>query len=146
MVLSLVHLPEEILHSILCHSPPAEAAALEQCSRRFNHVTNEPLLWRHFCQTHYQFWDRRHDLPRKLASPVSSVDWKALFVSRYRVDRSVTRLLDSTLACQTGRIDKFRTVIDYGYDAKDTLWRESRVETGEDHLARRWALSAMQLI
>ncbi|KAJ5624720.1 hypothetical protein N7510_001029 [Penicillium lagena] len=143
MVLSLVHLPEEILHSILCHSPPVSAAALEQCSRRFNHVTNEPLLWRHFCQTHYQFWDRRHDLARKLASPVSSVDWKTLFVSRYRVDRSVTRLLDSTLACQTGRIDKFRAVIDYGYDAKDTLWRESQVETGEDHLARRYYARAL---
>lgn len=74
---------------------------------------------------------------QKLACPVSSVNWKALFVLRYYVDRSVTRLLDSILASQTGRIEKFRAVIDFGYDAKDTLLRNSAVDDGEDHLARR---------
>lgn len=76
-------------------------------------------------------------MPQKLASPVSSVNWKALFVLRYYVDRSVTRLLDSILASQTGRIEKFRAVIDFGYDAKDTLSRHGAVKDGEDHLARR---------
>lgn len=137
MVLSLNHLPEEILHSILCASPPRSAAALQQTSHRFGNVTREPLLWRHYCETHFSSWDKRHGISRKLTDPVSSVDWKALFVLRFNIDRSVCRLLDSILASQTGRIEKFRAVIDFGFDAQDTLVYHSRVESGEDHLARR---------
>lgn len=137
MFLSLDHLPEEILHSILGYSHPLSCAALAQTSRRFKNVTNEPLLWRLYCQTHYKFWDRKHGIPQKLARPASTVDWRALFVLRYRVDRSVTALLDSILASQTGRIEKFQAVIDLGYDAKDTLLRHSEVEESEDCLARR---------
>lgn len=137
MVVSFDHLPEEILHSIICHLHPRSAAALEQTSHRFENVTNGPLLWRHYCEKYYKSWDKKHEILRKLALPVSSVDWKALFVSRYHIDRAVTRLLDSILASQTGRIEKFRAVIEYGYDAKDTLLRHSTVESGEDHLARR---------
>lgn len=139
MVLSLDHLPEEILHSILCYSHPVSCAALAQTSRRFQNVTNEPLLWRLYCQTHYKFWDRKHGVQQKIASSVSTVDWRSLFVLRYQVDCSVTALLNSILASQTGRIEKFRAVIDLGYDAKDTLLRHSEVEEGEDCLARRWA-------
>ncbi|KAJ5114583.1 hypothetical protein NUU61_000342 [Penicillium alfredii] len=120
--------------------PPRSSTALEQSSSRFHDVTNEPLLWRYYCQSYYKSWDKRHDISSKLASPVSSVDWKALFVLRYRVDLSITRLLDSILASQTGRIEKFRAVIDFGYDAKDTLLRHCRVESGEDHLARSIAV------
>jgi F-box protein 21 len=76
---------------------------------------------------------------QKLTRPVKSIDWKALFVSRYLIDRSVTRILDSILDSQTGRIEKFRSVVDLGYDAKDTLLRHGNVESGEDILARRWA-------
>jgi F-box protein 21 len=146
MLLSLNHLPDEILHSILCHSHPRSCAALERTSRRFENVTNEPLLWRHYCQAHYKSWDKSHGILRKLASPASTVDWKALFVLRYRIDRSATQLLDSILASQTGRIEKFRAVIDFGYDAKDTLLRHSEVESGEDHLARRSALNFQSIV
>ncbi|KAJ5372122.1 hypothetical protein N7517_004128 [Penicillium concentricum] len=137
MVRSLIHLPDEILHSILCYSTPQSCAAVEQTNSRFQNVTNERLLWRHHCQSHYKFWDGRHDMPRKLAYPVNSTDWKALFVFKYQVDRSVTQLLDSILGSQTGRIEKFRRVINMGYDAKDTLLRYSLIEAGEDYLARR---------
>lgn len=137
MRLSLGDLPEEILHSILRVSSPIDVAALQQTSRRFKRVTSEPLLWRHYCQFHYRYWDRKHKIVQKLASPPSSVDWKALYVVRCRVQRSVGRLLDSILASQTGRIEKFRAVINFGYDSKDTLLFYSQVETGEDHLARR---------
>ncbi|KAJ5162462.1 hypothetical protein N7492_007854 [Penicillium capsulatum] len=143
MVGSLIDLPEEILHSILCASSPQTAAALQRTGRRFQNVTREPLLWRYYCQSYYKSWDRKHEMPRKLASPIWSVNWKALFVLRYFVDQSVTRLLDSILASQTGRIEKFRAVIDFGYDAKDTLLRHSAVESGEDHLARRYYAQAL---
>lgn len=143
MVLSLNHLPEEILHSILCYSHPRSCASLEQTSRRFKNVTNEPLLWRHYCHAYYKSWDRKHGMPQKLRKPVSTVDWRALFIMRYKIDCSVTRILDSILASQTGRIEKFRAVINFGYDAKDTLVRHSKVESSEDHLARRWARSIL---
>ncbi|KAJ6009787.1 hypothetical protein N7522_004803 [Penicillium canescens] len=143
MVWSLIHIPDEILSSILRDCPPQTCAALEQTNSRFQNVTNEPLLWRYYCQSHYKFWDRRHDMPHKLLCPVSSIDWKALFVSKYQVDRSVTGLLGSILASQTGRIEKFRSVINMGYDAKDTLLRHSLVAFGDDHLARRYYARAL---
>lgn len=139
MVRSLIHLPNEILNSILCYSSPQSCVAVEQTHTRFRNVTNEPLLWRYHCQSHYKYWDGRHEMRHKLTQPVNTIDWKALFVSRYLVDLSVTRLLDSILESQTGRIKKFRSVVDLGYDAKDTLLRHSQVESGEDILARRWA-------
>lgn len=137
MIPSLNHLPEEILHSILCYSHPRSAAVLQQTSRRFRDVTGGPLLWRHYCRAYYRFWDRGHEISQKFALPASSVDWKALFMLRYHIDGSVTRLLDSILSSQTGRIEKFRAVIEFGYDAKDTLLRNSQVQGGHDYLARR---------
>ncbi|KAJ5937484.1 hypothetical protein N7454_004784 [Penicillium verhagenii] len=143
MVLSLNHLPEEILHSILRTSPPQSAAALEQVNRRFGNATNEPLLWRHYCQIHFNSWGKQHEISQKLADPVSSINWKSLFILRFNIDRSVCRLLDSILASQTGRIEKFRAVIDFGVDAQDTLVHHSRVEFGEDPLARRYYARAL---
>jgi F-box protein 21 len=145
MVRSLIHLPDEILNSILCYSSPQTCVAVEKTNTRFRNVTNEPLLWRHHCQSHYKFWDGRHELPRRLACPVHLTDWKALFVSKYQVGHYVTRLLDNILGSQTGRIEKFRRVINLGYDAKDTLLHHSLVESGDDHLARRWATDSMQV-
>jgi F-box protein 21 len=65
------------------------------------------------------------------------VDWKALFIQRYGIDGSVAQLLDSILGSQTGRIEKFRAVIEFGYDAKDTLLRNCQVQECDDYLARR---------
>ncbi|KAJ5110731.1 hypothetical protein N7532_001266 [Penicillium argentinense] len=143
MLLSLQNLPEEILHYILCHSHPLSAAALQQTNNRFGDVTTSALLWRHYCQTYYKSWDRRHEIQKKFAGSAPSVDWKALFVARYQIDGSVTRLLDSILASQTGRIEKFRAVIEFGYDAKDALLENSQVQWGDDYLARRYYASAL---
>ncbi|CAG7997806.1 unnamed protein product [Penicillium salamii] len=143
MVRSLIHLPDEILNSVLCYSSPRSCAALEQTNTRFRPVTNEPLLWREYCQSHYKFWDNRHEIRQKLSRPVQSTDWKALFVSRYLVDCSVTRILGCILDSQTGRIEKFRSVVDLGYDAKDTLLRHGCVNSGDDVLARRYYARAL---
>lgn len=143
MLSSLNHLPEEILHSILCYSHPRSAVALQQTSRRFKDVTIQPLLWRHYCQTYYRFWDRKHEIKKKFTLLASEVDWKALFVLRYKIDTSVAQLLDSILASQSGRIEKFRSVMEFGYNAKDTLLRNSQVQDGEDHLARRWVKNTL---
>jgi F-box protein 21 len=80
-------------------------------------------------------------MPTKLSSPVLAVDWKALYRSRHVVDVATTRLLDSILISQTGRIEKFRSVISFGYDAKDSLLRNLSISSeAEDHLARRFVV------
>lgn len=140
MVLSLDSLPDEILHCVLCFCSPWSSASLERSASRFKRVTNEPLLWRFYCQKYFRYWDSRHNLPAKLAVPVSSTNWKELYVTRILVDRAVTQALDSILASQTGRNEKARTIVDFGFDAKDTLLRHSTSPPDiEDHLARRFA-------
>ncbi|KAI9040523.1 YccV-like-domain-containing protein [Aspergillus affinis] len=72
-------------------------------------------------------------------SSLSAVNWKALYISRHLADRSTCEILDSILATQTGRIEKFRSILDYGCDAKDALLRNiSAAEDGGDYLARRY--------
>lgn len=146
MEASFTHLPDEILHSILCYSPPSAAVALERTARRFRSIANEPLLWRYYCVTHFSFWEHRHDFKNKLADPVSSIDWKRLYASRHLTDSTVSSALESILSSQRGRLEKFRVIISFGYDAKDTLIRNAL--TGperEDHLARRLALRSIFL-
>ncbi|KAL2824725.1 Hemimethylated DNA-binding protein YccV like-domain-containing protein [Aspergillus cavernicola] len=144
MVLSLNDLPEEILHNILLFCHPCGSAALERTAQRFRGVTNEPLLWRHYCQSHFRFWAREHDMQAKLSSAVSTVDWKELYVSRHLVDSATGRLLDSILTSQTGRIEKFRSVVNFGYDAKDTLLRNISIDSdANDYLARRYYAEAL---
>src|ERR1700748_3499612 len=94
---SLSDLPDEVLYCILCYTPPQAAVAVEQTSHRFQDIVNQPLLWRLYCRSHFNFWDAHHDVQRKFESPVASVDWKQLFIARQRIDRSVTEILDSIL-------------------------------------------------
>ncbi|KAL2808537.1 Hemimethylated DNA-binding protein YccV like-domain-containing protein [Aspergillus granulosus] len=144
MVLSLNDLPEEILHSILLFCDPSDTSALERTARRFRGAANERLLWKIYCQTHFKFWARKHDMPTKLSSPISAVDWKALYISRHLVDVATSRLLDSILISQTGRIEKFRSVISLGYDVKDSLLRNLLISSdAEDYLARRYYARAL---
>ncbi len=81
-------------------------------------------------------------MPAKLSGPVSSVDWKALYISRHLVDRTTSQLLDSILNSQTGRIEKFQSIVRFGYDAKDALLRNIFVDScAEDYLSRRFVIS-----
>lgn len=142
MVLSLSYLPEEILHSILFYCPPTSTVALEQTARSFRSITNEPILWRFYCCLYFKFWDINHEMPKKLSSPVSLINWKALYIRRHSIDRIASQLIDSILETQTGRIRKFRMIIDFGYDVKDTLLRHVTIDSiADDVLARRFAFN-----
>jgi F-box protein 21 len=135
---SLSRLPDEVLHIILRFTPPWSALALERTSERFGNVVNEPLLWRFYCQTSFAFWDSRHEISSKFKCPASSVDWKRLYLSRRRIDVSTTETLNSILASQVGRIDKVHSIVEFGYDAKDTLLRHAHSGPDrDDYLARR---------
>ncbi|RDK36448.1 hypothetical protein M752DRAFT_287786 [Aspergillus phoenicis ATCC 13157] len=144
MVPSLDYFPEELLHQILCYCPPRSAAALEQTARRFRGVTTQPLLWRYYCLSHFKHWARQHGLSAKLASPISAVDWKSLYILRHLKYRATSHLLDSILANQAGRIDKVRKIIGLGYDAKDALLHNLEIDSNvEDYLARRYYAEAL---
>ena len=138
---TLDDLPDEILHLILHHSEPAQCLALERTCRRFRGVTNEPLLWRHYCQSRFQYWDEKHNIDDKLRQPPSTVGWKELYAERYFTDWITTKVLDDILSSQSGRINKAQIIIDHGYDVKDTLLRHARASTDlDDYLARRCVL------
>lgn len=133
----IVSLPDEILHCILCFSSPTAAVALEQTAKRFENIANAPLLWRFYCLQSFKFWDKRHRISRKFASPASETDWKRLYKARHLIDVSTTRILNSMLASQTGRIEKLHDIVSFGYDVKDTLLRHAEAgEDEDDHLAR----------
>ncbi|KAL3704217.1 hypothetical protein TMatcc_009908 [Talaromyces marneffei ATCC 18224] len=141
---SLDDLPDEILHLILHHSEPAQCLALERTCRRFRGITNEPLLWRHYCQSRFQYWDEKHNIEEKLRAPPSTVGWKELYAERYFTDWITTKGLDDILSSQSGRINKAQIIIDHGYDVKDTLLRHARASTDlDDYLARRYYSKAM---
>lgn len=136
---SLASLPNEIIQQILLYIPPSSAPAIQQVSRRFNDLI-QPILWRYHCRTQFRYWDRKHNIQEKFADDVAKVDWKKVFATRHSVDRATSRAIDAILSCQVGRVEKFQSIVRFGYDAKDTLLRHLNVgDDAEDVLARRYA-------
>jgi F-box protein 21 len=144
---SLSGLPDEILGIILRFTDPLTSLSLEKTSQRFRDVANEPLLWRFYCQKSFDFWDSRHDIPGKLAGPATSVDWKQLYIARRGVNTTTTKTLNSILESQVGRIDNIHSIVNFGYDAKDTLLLHARAGPDrEDYLARRFVFPCPKLV
>ena len=69
---------------------------------------------------------------------VGDMDWKKLYSYRQKVDFATTRILNSIIEVQIGRIKKFEEISEFGYDAKDALLRHCHTsDAAEDMLARR---------
>ncbi|KZF26066.1 hemimethylated DNA binding domain-containing protein [Xylona heveae TC161] len=137
-------LPDEVIQSIFWFVPAESLASIQSVCKRFRYLAIEPILWRHLCLTRFRYWDPTHLIKQKSACPVAQVDWRQLFVERALLDRKATKLLDSILASQKGRIDKFQAIVNLGYGAKDTLLQHLHVsESAEDVLARRYYSSAV---
>jgi F-box protein 21 len=131
-------LPDEILQQILFYISPKDTLRIQNTSKRFTRLANEPLLWRHHCRTTFKYWDSKHRIRQKFAGNVGDVDWKKIYLYRRDVDFQTTQALDGILAGQIERIEKFEGISQFGYDAKDTLLRHCA--TGDevvDVLARR---------
>jgi len=137
---SLTVLPNEIIFQILTYLPPASVPTLQRVSQRFNELS-QPLLWRYYCRTQFEYWSQRHQIQEKYAADVTKYDWKKIFSERHNIDRTTTLQLNSILSGQTSRIDKSERIVKYGYDAKDSLVRHLHVaDDAEDVLARRYLL------
>ena len=136
--MNLYDLPSEVIHQILLLIPPTSLPTLELVSRQFAEFANQPLLWQHHCRDQFKYWNAARNMKEKFASNVADTDWKELYSERYRIDRDVTRGINSILATQTGRIQKSAKIVGFGHEAKDTLI--SHCHTGDDAddvLARR---------
>ena len=130
-------LPDEVIQSILEYADPQTAIAIGQVSRRFQDVASEPLLWRRYCIERFKVWSPRHRFWERIRSK-EPFDWKSLFIERIQTDRAVLHTLDVIIENQVGRCQKFESLIQIGYDAKETLLRAYEdSENHEDFLARR---------
>ena len=129
--------PNEVLQFILENATPQTALALERVSRRFREVANEPLLWRTYCLSTFEYWSENHRIEERIQSK-ESVDWKHLFIERSNLDRKTLETLDSIISSQTNRNAHFQSIIETGDDAKAALLKELHVDPeADDFLARR---------
>ena len=131
-------LPNEVLQQILLHVPTTSLAACRRLSRRLRDLVTQ-VVWRHHCASDFHYWSLRHRIRDKFLEDVGGVDWEKLYQGRYEADKAISRYLDDILARQVGRTQKFERIVEYGYDAKDTLLRHLQVhDEADDVLARRW--------
>lgn len=136
---SLNDFPDEIIRHVLWFvSPEDNLGVIQALSRRFYHLGNESLLWRHYCRISFTYWHPDHDIESKFAAVPASVAWKALWITRKKSTTKVSRLLDGILSTKVGQLRKLQQICLLGYDAKDYLLEQCHVdESAEDVLARR---------
>ncbi|KAI0474972.1 hypothetical protein GGR56DRAFT_643904 [Xylariaceae sp. FL0804] len=133
-------LPDELLQQILHYLSPEETlSTVALLSRRFNSVAQEPLLWKVYCQTSFKYWRAEHRFRDKLQGNLHDVDWKRLYLLRLAQNSRIAGLVDGIIASRVSRLDKTEQICRYGYDAKDYLLSQCRIdESAEDVLARRY--------
>jgi len=136
-------LPSEILLQILGNLPAESVVACSATSKQLRRAADQSI-WRQRCLDDFGEWDQRHNLPDLLKKSSSEVDWRGLYVSRCGVHRNTQRALDAILSQQLGRLDRVRSVIDYGIDIEDVLIKNINASTKTpDVLARRWYAKAI---
>jgi F-box protein 21 len=145
MAPAFTELPTEILEAIFLHLDPPSLLSVAQTCRVVKELTADaPLIWRHFCQTHFKTWDPQHGIAAKFAGPLSDVDWRSVFVRRVRIEQETLRLLEKVLGSQQDRIRHINEIADFGYDVKEVLLKECACDDGkEDVLARRYYANAI---
>ncbi|KAJ8132593.1 hypothetical protein O1611_g1034 [Lasiodiplodia mahajangana] len=133
-------LPDELIQQILHYlSPEQTLTIVALLSRRFNNIAHEPLLWKYYCQTGFRYWQAEHRFHDKVHGQLHDVDWKALYLLRLKRNGHIAKLVDGIVASRVSRLEKTEQICQYGYDAKDYLLTQCRVdESVEDVLARRY--------
>ncbi|KAI8627595.1 hypothetical protein F5Y19DRAFT_173081 [Xylariaceae sp. FL1651] len=133
-------LPDELLHQILHYlSPEQTLKTVALLSHRLNRIAQEPLLWKHYCQTNFRYWQAEHRFDDKVQGRLHDVDWKGLYLLRLKRNSRIAKLIDGIVTSRVSRLDKTEQICQYGYDAKDYLLTQCRIdESAEDVLARRY--------
>ncbi|KAI1319571.1 hypothetical protein F5Y16DRAFT_390719 [Xylariaceae sp. FL0255] len=137
---SIHALPDELVHQILHYLSPDETLnTVALLSHRFNSIAQEPLLWKHYCRAHFRYWQAEHCFQHKLDGPLHDVHWKRLYLLRKRRNAHIATLVDGIVASRVQRLHKTEQICRYGYDAKDYLLTQCRIdESVDDVLARRY--------
>ncbi|KAF8424105.1 hypothetical protein EV426DRAFT_103045 [Tirmania nivea] len=138
----VLHLPDELLQTIFTFVHDPDIFSVTLVCRRFYHLSSLPISWRDRC-AQFTFWEPHHSYQRKLNhSNPSEVQWKKLFVRRYKSNKQISELLNEIITHSTDRIIRFEKIARQGYDAKDCLRRMLECgEDCEDVLARRYYAS-----
>ncbi|KAI5813780.1 hypothetical protein BZA77DRAFT_284357 [Pyronema omphalodes] len=139
----LLSLPEEVITSIIFYISESSLVELSRTCRKLYRLCSSPLEIRQRCLTR-RWWDRRHNFTAMVnCKDIHKVNWLKLYIHRMNVERTTTRLLDEIIANPTNHINNFNRIVDFGYDAKDTLARHAQVEDDQvdDPLARRYQAS-----
>lgn len=135
--ISLELIPNEILYQIISICPAQSVFSLYQTSHKLNDLVDNHI-WRALCKREFNYWGPEHDVDSRSRIAVNRIDWRDVFLNRWSKQQETTRLLDSILKSQSGRIDKFQRIVDLGYDVKDCLLKHLSVsEDTDDWLARR---------
>jgi F-box protein 21 len=142
---SFTDLPTEILEAVFLNLDPHSLLSVSQTNKLIKQLTADaPLVWRNLCKTQFKTWDARHNITTKFAAPLSDIDWRGLFITKYGIERHTRELLDHIVATQHERIRCINEIAEYGYDAKETLLRECAcLDDAEDVLARRYFANAV---
>ena len=136
-------LPNEVLFNIFLFVPPSTVCLLQQVSQRFNGLS-QPLLWRHYCRTLCKYWSPTRQMREKFEGDVNKFDWKKTFSERHLLARQVDRGIDDILSEQKSRLRKAELIVSNGYEAKDALLRNLKVQNcADDVLARQFYSDAV---
>lgn len=133
-------LPDELISHILNFLDPASTlTTIPRLSKRFYRIADTQLLWKHYCEDSFRYWQADHAIREKFDRKSSDVDWKALFELRLRRNRHIAQLLQDIVASRVERLHKTEEICKYGYDAKDFLLSQCKVADDlDDVLARRF--------
>lgn len=136
---SIEQLPDDILVRIIHFVPPEDNLdTLQLLSHRICSLATNQLLWKRHCLHTFEYWHSRHNLAKKLQLTASEVDWKALFILRRSQNQTVSKLLNHAVRTRQSRITNITRICHFGYDAKDFLLSQIRLDDSvEDILARR---------
>lgn len=132
-------LPDELLQHILQYIPPEDVLrSFSPLSRRLHRIAQEPLLWRYYCRSNFRYWNAVHRFQEMIRGPVHRVNWKRLFLLRLQRNAHAAALLDGIVQSRVSRLQKMEQICQYGYDVKDFLLAQCRIDdSAEDVLARR---------
>ncbi|KAI0150572.1 hypothetical protein GGR57DRAFT_186112 [Xylariaceae sp. FL1272] len=133
-------MPDELIQQILHYlSPEACLTTVAYISRRFYAIAQEPLLWRYYCQVSFRYWQAEHRFHDKLNGALRDVNWKNLYLLRLKRNAQIATLIDDIVASRVSRLCKTERICAFGYDAKDYLLTQCRVDdSADDVLARRY--------
>jgi F-box protein 21 len=130
---------DELLLHIFADVPPEDnLQSLQLVCKKFYTVANDQTIWKRNCCTSFHYWQDEHWFHDTVAKEKADVDWKELWLRRKRTNAHIGKLFDGILETKVGRLERFRDICQYGYDAKDFLLEQLQtLDDAEDVLARR---------